>query len=225
MNRVMSAPASQAPVRPREHVVLLVLAATSGAVDAFTLLYLGRVFAGVMTGNMVLLGAAAVNGDGDMVRHAVAALVGFIAGVACAGAASDRVPAHALLLVELALLAIPAVVWAFDTGHTEAARAPLILAAALAMGLQAGTWETPSTYFTGTLVRLARRAGRRHTLGTEDLWALGRIGAVVTGAAAVVAVDRTWSRGAGFVTLALAVAALCTILATRERAEEPDDGQ
>ncbi|MGW0663754.1 YoaK family protein [Streptodolium elevatio] len=218
-----SAPAPKNPVRPWDHIALLALAATGGAVDAFTLFCLGKVFAGVMTGNFVLVGAAAVDGDGDVVRHAVAALAGFVAGAAAAGAAVGRLRVRDLLLVELALLAIPALAWALDTGHTESGRTLLVLAAALAMGLQAGTWGTPSTYFTGTLVAVARRAGGGQPLAAQDLWALGRLAAVVAGAAASAAVANTWSRGAGLVAFGLAAAVLCVILATSERADETDE--
>ncbi|WTW92235.1 DUF1275 domain-containing protein [Streptomycetaceae bacterium NBC_01309] len=219
MNRVIPVPAPKVPVRPREHVALLVLAAAGGAVDAFTLFCLGKVFAGVMTGNLVLVGAAAVDGDGEVVRHAVAALLGFSAGAAFAGAASGRLRVRDLLLVELALLAVPAVAWSLNSGHAEGERTLLVLAAALAMGVQAGTWGTPSTYFTGTLVGLARGAGGRRPVTPGDVWAFGRLAAV----AASAAVANTWSRGAGFVAFGLAVAALGVVLATPERTDEADE--
>lgn len=223
MNRVIPAAAPRVPVRPGEHIALLLLAAVGGAVDAFTLFTLGKVFAGVMTGNLVLVGAAAVDCDGDVVRHAVAALAGFAAGAAFAGAAAGRLRLRDLLLLELLLLAVPAVTWSLDTGHPDGERALLVLAAALAMGVQAGTWGTPSTYFTGTLVDLARRAGGRHPLAARDAWALGRLAAVVAGAAASAAVANTWSRGAGFVAFGLAAAALGAVLTAPERADEADE--
>lgn len=44
---------------PRGHAALLLLSAASGAADAFVFICVGQVFAGVMTGNLVLLGASA----------------------------------------------------------------------------------------------------------------------------------------------------------------------
>ncbi|MGN5632769.1 DUF1275 family protein, partial [Streptomyces sp. AC154] len=55
-----SAPAGRATVdEPRGHAALLLLSAASGAADAFVFICVGQVFAGVMTGNLVLLGASA----------------------------------------------------------------------------------------------------------------------------------------------------------------------
>lgn len=66
-------------------VVLLTL--TTGAVDAASFLALGKVFGGVITGNMVLLGIAAGTGGTSLAIHSGVALAGYSLGV-IAGAPS-----------------------------------------------------------------------------------------------------------------------------------------
>ncbi|MCX3064331.1 DUF1275 family protein, partial [Streptomyces beihaiensis] len=67
----------------RTHLSLVLLAGASGAVDALAFTALGTVFAGVMTGNLVLLGVAAGHGAGGDTLAPLTALGGYAAG-ACA---------------------------------------------------------------------------------------------------------------------------------------------
>ncbi|MDN3355288.1 YoaK family protein [Actinomadura sp. DC4] len=60
---------------------VILLAAGSGAVDAFSFAGLGAVFASVMTGNLVLLGVAAVHASLDPALSATASIAAYVLGV------------------------------------------------------------------------------------------------------------------------------------------------
>src|SRR3954469_9404100 len=60
---------------------VLLLALSSGAVDAMSFVALGAVFASVMTGNLVLLGIAVVHARLDPALSAASAIVAYTAGV------------------------------------------------------------------------------------------------------------------------------------------------
>lgn len=133
-----------------ERLALLVLSAASGAVDTFTFLCLGKVFAGVMTGNLVLIGVSVATSDGTQAIRALAALAGYCAGVATAALIADRLPRRTVLAGEAVLLTLSATCWALATDRSGTLLWALLVTNALAMGLQARTWGTPTTYFTGT---------------------------------------------------------------------------
>ncbi|MCF2532242.1 YoaK family protein [Yinghuangia soli] len=215
-------PSPDAPYRTatrRDHTLLLTLAALSGAVDAFAVLCLGHVFAGVMTANIVFIGAATLSGDTATTVHAAAALAGFATGAALAARTTPHHTAPALLGTEMAILAAPVAAWTLTGGHPPAPAVWTALAA-LAMGIQAAAWGTPSTYFTGTLVGLARTAGLLRRPTTDEQWALGRLAALATGAAAVGLLQHHTPRHAGLAPLILVLAA--TALAARTRRTEQD---
>lgn len=67
--------------------LMLVLTFTTGIIDAVGYLGLDRVFTGNMTGNVVILGMAAVGADDLPVLGPSLALVGFLAGAAAGGRA------------------------------------------------------------------------------------------------------------------------------------------
>ncbi|MFE9403250.1 DUF1275 family protein [Streptomyces sp. NPDC006530] len=69
MSSAITAPSAAADER-----FLPALSAASGATDAFAFLCLGRVFAGVMTGNLVLVGASVGAGDRTVMTRALTAL-------------------------------------------------------------------------------------------------------------------------------------------------------
>ena len=69
-------------------VVLLTL--TTGAVDVASFLALGNVFSSVVTGDMVLLGAAAGTGRPELAVHAGVALAGYLVGVAAGAPLAAR---------------------------------------------------------------------------------------------------------------------------------------
>ncbi|MFJ8386440.1 YoaK family protein [Streptomyces sp. NPDC094438] len=189
----------------------LVLSAASGATDAFAFLCLGKVFAGVMTGNLVLVGASVGAGDRDVVPRALTALIGYALGAAGAAVAGHRFGPRPLLVAETVLLALAATGWALGLGHSLGSQLVLLVAISLAMGVQARAWGTPTTYFTGTFTglagRLAKRAPRR-----SDRWVAARLAAVVAGAAAGSLAAWCWSPATGAVAALLCAAALATRL-------------
>lgn len=144
-----------------------ILALAAGYVDGLALLYLGGVFAGVVTGNLVLVGVAAATDPqhltGVAVRAALAAAV-YTATVILA----RRIPPARCLVAELAALCTLCGGWVI-AGHDPrgTTQLPLLALATIATGLQAAALrdaDTPATYLTGTLTRLTQGRAR---LGTD----------------------------------------------------------
>ena len=97
--------------------LLLLLSATTGLVDAASVLGLGKVFTANMTGNVVFLGFAAVGTPGFKVIPAVLALIAFMVGAWGAGRlarAHVKLPLRRWLLraalIEGSLLLIAAII-------------------------------------------------------------------------------------------------------------------
>ncbi len=206
-----SSPASAAPradgLSRRGQWTLLLLSAASGAADAFVFLCVGQVFAGVMTGNLVLLGASAAGaGEDGVAVRVVTALTAYACGAA-SGALMARLPLAVVLLVEAVLLGAAAVLWGFGLVPSYGDRLGLLALVSLAMGIQGRARVTPTNYFTGTLTSLAGRAAARE-LGPGDGWVLGRLGAVVAGAGLAAVTERWWSPGAALGAVVLVAGAL-----------------
>ena len=184
----------------------MLLAVTSGALDAIGFLGLGGVFASVMTGNMVLLGLSAGTRNGLLAAHTVVAISGYAIGVtAGVRVAGDRSPTgtanwsravHAVLTIEFGLVVVFAIGWELARGKpTSPSQLALIGIAATAMGLQSAAVRasTPgavsTTYLTGTLTDVVAalvtgRAFRLEWTGVALLAAV-LVGAAVAGAAVV----------------------------------------
>ncbi|MFJ8822784.1 YoaK family protein [Streptomyces sp. NPDC102467] len=210
----------------RAQISLLLLAAASGCVDALAFTVLGTVFAGVMTGNLVLLGVAVGHlghgpGTGEGMSAPLYALGGYVVGAAlvafvCRGVARrPEWPGRvvACLAAQAVLLAGVAVVAAVFDGHPGAAwRTVLLVVAAVSMGGQsaamvaAGSGAAPTTYFTGTLTTLVTGIADGSPRGAGQLWVAARLLAVVGGAACAVAVH-TGAPAWGFVPPAVLTAA------------------
>ncbi|EFG65771.1 conserved hypothetical protein [Streptomyces sp. SPB074] len=130
--------------------------------DALAVVALGGAFAGVMTGNLVFLGAA-LGGAGlpEGAVAPVAAVGGYVLGTACAGGVLRARWGGPLgvLSAETVLLAVVAGVWAV-TGPSGNTSWALLAALAAAMGGQAsavlalGPAGAPTTFFTSTLTTL-----------------------------------------------------------------------
>jgi uncharacterized membrane protein YoaK (UPF0700 family) len=202
----------------------VVLAVAAGAMDAACFTRLGQVFAGVMTGNLTLLGLAAANRSAGLAGHIAVALGGYVAGAAI-GSAVTRRPGDgeplrqgrllAVLFTELAGLAGFTAGWVL-TGSRPAGAAQLGLLAVgtLAMGLQAAAVRSigtslSTTYLTGTL-----------TTTVAGLVTGGRTGSDVRGGLAVLAAHAAGAAAAGGLLLiaapvlpALPDAALLAVLA------------
>jgi len=175
--------------------LMLALTFTTGVVDAVGYLRLDQVFAGNMTGNVVILGMAAVAGTGLPVLGPAVALMSFLAGAAAAGrvlrtAAPGWSRLHTGLLggVGLLLAATALGVAAIGIGVT-ATRAVLAASLALAMGVQAATArhlavkDVTTVVVTSTLTGLAadsrlgagRRQGAKRRVAVVALLVVGAV--------------------------------------------------
>ncbi|MCX5401359.1 YoaK family protein [Streptomyces sp. NBC_00102] len=196
---------------------LLLLSAASGAADAFVFLCAGQVFAGVMTGNLVLLGASVTGvGDEGSATSVCAALVSYVAGAGCGALMARRWgwPVVALLLVEVVLLGAAATAWGLGLVTSGADRTGLLAVVAVAMGVQGTVRVTPTNYFTGTLTSLAGRLALGRAL-RDDIRVFGRLAAVVAGAALAAVAARWWPPGAASVAVLVALGALALETAGR----------
>lgn len=147
--------------------LMLALTFVTGVVDAVGYLRLDQVFAGNMTGNVVILGMAAIGGTGLPVLGPVVALASFLVGAAVAGRVlRTAAPGWSgrctgLLGGEGLLLAATALGLAVTEVGTPAARALMASSLALAMGVQAatarhlGVKDVTTVVVTSTLTGLA----------------------------------------------------------------------
>ncbi|MFD3485666.1 YoaK family protein [Streptomyces sp. NPDC058665] len=228
------------PVRPgrAQWGALILFAGASGAVDVLAFTALGEVFAGVMTGNLVLLGLS-LTGTGHEGGPAapLLALGGYIAGVAGvvpfarrrAAEPETRWPRGVVrcLAVEVVLLAAVAAGWgAADGAPAQPWLDVVLVAVSAAMGMQsaalagAGAASGPGTYFTGTLTQVVTHAvgppgGRR-----ADLGSLARLVALTGGAAVSAVVNAASAPWAMVVPLALAALA-CVAVTPRQGRTAP----
>lgn len=154
-------------VRPavgtQARLVLLTFAA--GATDAATFLRLGHVFSSVITGNLVLLGAAAGLRNASLALHGGLALAGYAAGVALGAPLAEAAPddrntwptaVTRTLTVEALVLAGFALGWELTGGHPrQAASVVVAVVGAAAMGMQSAAvrklGQVSTTYLTSTL--------------------------------------------------------------------------
>jgi hypothetical protein len=123
--------------------LLLLLTATTGVVDAVSILSLGRVFVANMTGNVVFVGFALVGAPGFSLAASLFALAGFLVGAFGGGAVISRLKLNRVRLLrdavatEVAAVAVALVVAAAagtPVGHGPADAMAAVLAVAL--GLQ-----------------------------------------------------------------------------------------
>jgi uncharacterized membrane protein YoaK (UPF0700 family) len=148
--------------------LLLALTVVAGAIDAVSILRLGRVFVANMTGNVVFAGFAIVGAPGFALGSSLAALAGFLVGAAAGGWLATRFHAdRAVLLLtavamEAALSVAALAITAAGTSLTAAGgRYSLSLLLATAMGLQnaavrrLGVPDLTTTVLTMTLTGIA----------------------------------------------------------------------
>ncbi|MFI6082836.1 YoaK family protein [Streptomyces sp. NPDC051217] len=219
------------PVRPgrAQWGALILFAGVSGAVDVLAFTALGRVFAGVMTGNLVLLGLSLTGtGHEGGPTAPLLALGGYVVGVAAVAPFARRRPEESAtrwpsavvrcLAVEVVLLAAVAAGWgAADGAPAQPWLDVVLVAVAVAMGIQsaalagAGAAGGPGTYFTGTLTHVVAHAAGPPGGRRADLGSLARLVALTGGAAVgalVFAASAPWAMA---VPLVLAVAALACV--------------
>ncbi|MHB9863600.1 YoaK family protein [Streptomyces sp. YIM S03343] len=205
----------------RLHVAVVLLVATSGAVEAISFLALDHVFAGVMTSNLALLGMAVGRGQASGMTAAVLALAGFGVGTAATAWLTRRSenavthwpqPVMFCLAGEAVLLAAGTGIWAAVGGSPgEMARNLLQFGAAAAMGIQsaamvaAGRAAAVTTYLTGTLTMyIVKGVGA----GRPDHWVPAQLGALIVGAGASAGLLRAAPGWAGVLPVVLMVCAL-----------------
>jgi len=151
-------------IRFRDNL-MVVLALTTGAVNAVTYLRLGKVFSSVITGNLALLGVSAGQRNAGLALNGGLALAGYGVGVlvggALAGTPDKGQPtwprqATVTLAAELLVLAGFSSGWLVAGGHPSGdPRLALLAVAATGMGMQStavrrlGPMST--TYLTSTL--------------------------------------------------------------------------
>jgi uncharacterized membrane protein YoaK (UPF0700 family) len=126
--------------------LLVGLTVVTGLVDAFSYLVLGHVFVANMTGNVVFLGFALVGAPGFSIGASAVALVSFWFGALVGGKVGVRVGEHrgrhltAAASGQAALLAVSVLLAALSPHPVPGGfRYPLIVALAVAMGIQNAT--------------------------------------------------------------------------------------
>lgn len=219
---------------------LLALSFASGAVDALAVVALGGAFAGVMTGNLVFLGAAAAGRVPEGAWAPGAALCGYVLGSALVapvlrsiGPRSTERPTWpgrvlVVLTAEALLLAAVAAGWGWaGTDPGPMARYVLLGLLATAMGAQAsavlalGPAGAPTTFFTSTLTTLVLGVSAGRATAANG-WAAARLLCLVAGACCAVLLRRTlpsWTPALPAVLVAAVTVA--GVLAAR-RAPAPD---
>lgn len=160
------------------------LAFGAGGIDAFTFSRLGEVFGGVMTGNLVILGLSIGSGKAVVIGRAGLAIAAFIAGVYLAGRITRDVAPSGIwprqvtrvLFVESLILAALVIGWeVVGTSPKGASQALLLVACALAMGLQSGAVVTigisglSTTYLTGTLTGVLTNLAHSGRVKTQSV--------------------------------------------------------
>ncbi|MFB7657706.1 MULTISPECIES: DUF1275 family protein [unclassified Streptomyces] len=175
--------------------LMLALTFATGVVDAVGYLRLDQVFAGNMTGNVVILGMAATGGTGLPVLGPVAALAAFLAGAATAGRVlRTAAPGWSLRCTALLggvglFLTATALGLAVVGADCSGARAWMAAALALAMGAQAATArhlavkDVTTVVVTSTLTGLAADSRLGAARGGGALRRVAAVTLIVLGAA------------------------------------------
>ena len=122
-------------------VLLLLLTANTGVVDAVSILSLGRVFVANMTGNVVFVGFAVAGAPGFSLSASLWALAGFVAGAYAGGLlirssiGSHRGNLFAVALLVETLMLGGALIVSIAAGRTLSMVEDDIIAAGVAIGL------------------------------------------------------------------------------------------
>ena len=186
------------PPRRSLPLVLLVLTFTTGLLDAVSYLGLGKVFSGIQTGNLVVLGFALAGAAGFSVAGPALSLACFFAGAALGGRLAIRLSRRhrrwfAIALGVEALLVGCAMLAAVGLGIDALAdwRTYVVIALlAGAMGLRSATIrrlsapEVTTTVLTSTITSLAADAGTLSAAPGRHAWQVATIGLRLLGAVA-----------------------------------------
>lgn len=191
-------PPSGSASSPHLIYLLLLLSATTGLVDAITVLGLGKVFTANMTGNVVFLGFAAAGAPGFLVAPYLAAIATFLIGAAAAGrfghSRAPGAPGSWLLraaLVEASLLWLAALLATrFDVATQQPAAGlfAIIALTGFAMGFRNATIrqlkvpDLTTTVLTLTLTGLAADSAVAGGANTNWRRRVASVGAIFSGA-------------------------------------------
>jgi uncharacterized membrane protein YoaK (UPF0700 family) len=191
------APQRLVATRSRDRL-LVALTFSSGAVDAISIVALGKVFTAFMTGNLVFLAIGATGAGEQNVRPVLLSLVAFSAGVLMArrivGDINGREvwPGVVTGVLRLAALAQAGflVVWIATSGHPAGGEVDVLLGlSAIAMGLQSGAVRALAvpgvftTAATATVIGLMTDLAA-HTRSTDVARLSMVLGGLLAGAAA-----------------------------------------
>jgi uncharacterized membrane protein YoaK (UPF0700 family) len=199
----MTAPS---PPQPVSTPALLCITATTGIVDAVSVLGLGHVFTANMTGNVVFLGFALSGSAGFSIARSLAALSLFLIGAALGGRLATSMVARsprqwiatafgidgaAVLMAALSALVVPV------RGELDSAEAYAVLAlTAFAMGMRnatmrkLGTPDLTTTVLTLTITGLAADSSLAGGSNPRWLRRVASISSMFVGAAAGTALLR-----------------------------------
>lgn len=205
--------------------LVVVLALTTGALDAVAFVGLGKVFSSVITGNLALLGVAAGQQDLSLAENGGLALAGYGLGVVISGFIArtprDQQPVWprevtVALSVELVLLAGFSAGWLAAGGHPAGgSRLALLAVAGAAMGMQATAvrrlGQMSTTYLTSTLTGLLEALAIRRWPGAWQR-STGVVLAFLAGAVlGATAAARATSLVPAAVLIPLAVVVACSL--------------
>jgi uncharacterized membrane protein YoaK (UPF0700 family) len=217
-------------------ILLLVMTAGTGLVDAVSVLGLGRVFVANMTGNIVFLGFAVAGAPGFALAASVAALGGFLVGALAGGAlvaARGLRRGHllrdaALLEVVLLVVAVGLLLGVTGTPGSGLASAVAALAAA-ALGLQNSAVrrlavpDLTTTVLTMTLTGIAAdvRSARRPVVTRRVLSVVTMFLGALAGALLVLHTGLAWALLPAPVLLAVVAAVLAAVVRHPAPWQEP----
>jgi uncharacterized membrane protein YoaK (UPF0700 family) len=199
--------------------LLLIMTVAAGAIDAVSILSLGRVFVANMTGNVAFLGFALAGSSGFSVSASLVALGAFLAGAAVGGrvitSTARRMLAQAAAS-EAALCAAAAIVAISAAG--TAARYAMTVLLAVAMGGQNATArllavpDMTTSVLTLTLTGLVADQPDLSAPNSHTVRRLSSVAAILAGAAGGALIVLNASTGWALATTAamLAAAAVAT---------------
>ncbi|MCW2523154.1 MAG: hypothetical protein JWO63_1489 [Frankiales bacterium] len=210
-------------------VLLLLLTANTGVIDAVSILTLGRVFVANMTGNVVFVGFAVAGAPGFSLSASLWALAGFIIGAYVGGLLIRRIGRHrgrlfaTATVVETVMIGAALIV-SLAGGHTlSGAQNDLVAgAAAVGLGLQNAVVrrlavpDLTTTVLTMTLTGIAAdvtAADRVPTIIRRLLAVTTMILGAVVGALLVLHLGR--SEGLGVAVALVAVTATAALISAR----------
>src|SRR5258708_14518974 len=179
--------------RGRIGLLLLLLTLTAAWIDMLSYLFLGRVFASFMTGNILFIGVGVAQGNSGLLIRALVAVLVFLVGVAFGSFCLARAPLQQTgpawhytfaryLLMEWLLLLVYSIIRRVTSNLSQQGGVQILLlcVAALGMGIQGAlvlSFNIPGVVadaLTGTLItlgqRLAQGIGHRGPESQEWRW-------------------------------------------------------